>query len=181
MQASLLFGIKLMEALVRIQEQDAAVRKARHHWLFPESKSLANKLLSLMEIWNGTSDLSLPFARKPNASRSVESSSHRHGFVPPQLELECSAVKITERTPREETAQILHTTRKGRHPPRHDSCEDLPVLSAKQRKDRALAQIAESRMRSSGGAALDRGCAAAGEPLCGPLQHRFACTAPSAT
>ena len=64
---------------------------------------------------------------------------------------------------------------------RHDSCEDLPVLSAKQRKDRALAQIAESRMRPSGGAALDRGCAAAGEPLCGPLQHRFACTAPSAT
>ena len=80
MQASLLFGIKLMEALVRIQEQDAAVRKARYHWLFPESKSWANKLLSLMEIWNGTSDLSLPFARKPNASRSAESSSHRHRF-----------------------------------------------------------------------------------------------------
>ena len=37
--------------------------------------------------------------------------------VPPQLELECSAVKITERTPREEATQVLHAARKGRHPP----------------------------------------------------------------
>ena len=56
----------------------------------------------------------------------------------------------------------------------HDARADLAVLSAIERENRALAQIAQRRMHPAGNAADAGGCAAPDPAVRGPLQHRAA-------
>src|SRR6266566_1399567 len=55
----------------------------------------------------------------------------------------------------------------------HDACENLTLLSAIERKNRTLAQIAQRRMYSARNAADAGGCATADSTVCGSLQLRF--------